>query len=156
MTPGKTIGLTIWTFVGKVMSMLSRFVIAFLPRSKCLLISWLHSPSTVILEPKKIKSITVSIFFPIYLLCQGESLISQKERKSNTGKESEGAPPSPPCCLRAEPPPLRVLPFSHPSLPQPSSTLLSCSLPPSTQKPSQKVALSVSSPYTAHSPPATA
>ena len=64
MTTGKTIALTRWIFVGKVMSLLfntvSRFVIAFLPRSKCLLISWL-SPSTVILEPKKIKSFTVSI-----------------------------------------------------------------------------------------------
>ena len=58
MTIGKTIALTRQTFVGKAMSllfnMLSRLVIAFLPRSKCLLISWLHSPSTVILEPKKI------------------------------------------------------------------------------------------------------
>ena len=58
MTTGKTIALTRWTFVGKVMSllfnMLSRFVIAFLPRSKHLLISWLQSPSAVILEPKKI------------------------------------------------------------------------------------------------------
>ena len=56
-TTGKTITLTRWTFVGKVMSllfnMLSRLVIAFLPRSKCLLISWLHSPFAVILEPKK-------------------------------------------------------------------------------------------------------
>ena len=68
MTTGKTIALTIWTFVGKVMSllfnMLSRFVIAFLPRSKCLLISWLQSPSAAILEPKKIKSDTVSIVLP--------------------------------------------------------------------------------------------
>ena len=60
MTTGKTIALTIWTFVGKVISLLfntlSRFIIAFLPRSKCLLISWLQSPSTVILELKKIKS----------------------------------------------------------------------------------------------------
>ena len=66
MTTGKTIALTIWTFVGKVMSLifntLYRFVIAFLPRSKCLLISWLQSLSTVILEPNKTKSITVSIF----------------------------------------------------------------------------------------------
>ena len=64
MTTGKTIALTIWTFVGKVMSllfnMLSRLVIAFLPRSKHLLISWLQSPSAVILEPLKIKSLTVS------------------------------------------------------------------------------------------------
>ena len=60
MTTGKTIALTRWTFVGKVMSlllnMLFRLVITFLPRSKCLLISWLQSPSTVILEPRKIKS----------------------------------------------------------------------------------------------------
>ena len=65
MTTGKTVALTRWTFVGKVMSLLfnklSRFVIAFLPMSKCLLISWLQSPSAVILEPKKIKSLTVSI-----------------------------------------------------------------------------------------------
>ena len=64
MTIGKTIALIIWIFVSKVMSlllnMLSRFVIAFLPRSKCLLICWLQSPSAVILEPKK-KSVTVSI-----------------------------------------------------------------------------------------------
>ena len=68
MTTGKTIALTIWIFVGKVMSLLfnvlSRFVIAFFPRSKHLLISWLQSPSAVILEPKKIKSVTVSIVFP--------------------------------------------------------------------------------------------
>ena len=65
MTTGKTIALTRQTFVGKVMSllfnMLSRFVTAFLPRSQCLLISWLQSPSAVILEPTKIKSVTVSI-----------------------------------------------------------------------------------------------
>ena len=64
MTTGKTIALTRWTFVGKVMTllfnMLSRLGIAFLPRSKCLLISWLQSPSAVILEPSKIKSATVS------------------------------------------------------------------------------------------------
>ena len=68
MTTEKTIALTIWTFVSKVMSLLfntlSRLVIAFLPRSKCLLISWLQSPSAVILEPKKIKSVTVSTFSP--------------------------------------------------------------------------------------------
>ena len=65
-TTGKTIVLTIQTFVGKVMSLLfntlSRFVIAFLTRSRCLLILWLQSPSAVILEPKKIKSVTVSTF----------------------------------------------------------------------------------------------
>ena len=64
MTTGKTIALTRWTFVGRVMSLLynkpSRLVITFLSRSKCLLISWLQSPSAVILEPKKIKSLTVS------------------------------------------------------------------------------------------------
>ena len=68
MTTGKTIALTRWMFVGKVMSllfnMLSRLVIAFLPRSKRLLISWLQSPSAVILEPKKIKSLSVSIVSP--------------------------------------------------------------------------------------------
>ena len=68
MTTGKTIALTRRTLVGKIMSllfnMLSRFVIAFLPRSKCLLISWLQSSSAVILEPKKIKSVTVSTFSP--------------------------------------------------------------------------------------------
>ena len=64
MTTGKTIALTRWTFVGKVMSlllnMLSRLVITFIPRSKCLLISWLQSLSAVILEPRRIKSDTVS------------------------------------------------------------------------------------------------
>ena len=68
MTTGKTIVLTIWTFVGKVMSLLfntsSRFVIGFLPRGKCVLILWLQSVSAVILEPKKIKSVTVSIVSP--------------------------------------------------------------------------------------------
>ena len=68
MTTGKTIALTRWTLVGKVMSlllnMLSRFVITFLPRSKLLLISWLQSPSAVILEPPKIKSDTVSTASP--------------------------------------------------------------------------------------------
>ena len=72
MTTGKSIALIIQSFVSKVMpllfNMLSRFVIAFLPRSECLLISWLQPPSAVILEPNKIKSVTVSIFFPIYLL----------------------------------------------------------------------------------------
>ena len=68
MTTGKTIALTRQTFVSKVMlllfNMLSRLVIAFLPRSKHLLISWLQSPSAVILEPKKLKSVTVSIVSP--------------------------------------------------------------------------------------------
>ena len=68
MTTGKTIALTKRTIVGKLTSlllnMLFTFVITFLPRSKCLLISWLQSPSAVILEPKKIKSVTVSIVSP--------------------------------------------------------------------------------------------
>ena len=68
MTTGKTIALTKWTFIGKIMTllfnMLSRLVITFLPRSKCLLISWLLSPSAVILEPRKIKSATVSTVSP--------------------------------------------------------------------------------------------
>ena len=68
MTTGKMIASTIQTFVGKVPSllfiMLSGLVIAFLPRSKCLLISWLQSPSAVISEPKEIKSLTVSIVSP--------------------------------------------------------------------------------------------
>ena len=67
-TTGKNIALTRWTFVGKVMSllfnMLSRWVITFLPRSKHLLISWLQSPSAMILKPKKIKSDTVSTVSP--------------------------------------------------------------------------------------------
>ena len=68
MTTGKTIALTRWTFVGKAMSllfyMLSRLVISFLPRSKHLLISWLQSPSAVILEPPKIKLATVPTVSP--------------------------------------------------------------------------------------------
>ena len=79
MTTGKTIALAGWTFVGKVMSlflnMLSRLVITFLPRSKRLLISWLQSPSAVILEPKKIKSDTVSAVSPL----------TQEVAKSQTG-----------------------------------------------------------------------
>jgi len=72
MTTRKTIALTRWTFAGKVMSLLfnipSRLLTAFLLRSKCLLISWLQSPSAVILEPKKVKSLTVSIVSPS--ICQ--------------------------------------------------------------------------------------
>ena len=72
MTTGEIIALTRWAFVGKVMSllfnMLYRLVIAFLPRSKCLLISWMQSLSAVILEPKKLKSVAVSIFFPLIYL----------------------------------------------------------------------------------------
>ena len=68
MTAGKTVALTRWTFVGKVISLifniLSKLVITFLPRSRGLLISWLQSPSVVILEPRKIKSETVSTVSP--------------------------------------------------------------------------------------------
>jgi len=68
MTTGKTIALTRWTFVGKVKSllfnMLSRLILAFLPGSEHLLISWLHSPDAVILKPQKIKSVTVSVVSP--------------------------------------------------------------------------------------------
>ena len=68
MTTGKTIALAVWTFVGKSMSLLfntlSRFVIAFLSVSKYLLILWVQSPSTVILEPKKMKSVTIYTFSP--------------------------------------------------------------------------------------------
>ena len=80
MTTGKTIALTRWTFVGKVMSLLfnklSRLVITFLPRSKRLLVAWLQSPSAVILEPQKIKSDTVSpsisheVMGPVLRICQ--------------------------------------------------------------------------------------
>ena len=73
LTPGKARNLTVWTLVGKVMSLLlntlTRFVIAFLPKRKHLLISWLQSLSPVILEPKKIKSVTVSIISPF--ICHG-------------------------------------------------------------------------------------
>ena len=72
MTTGKTIALTRWTSVSQVMSllfnMLSMLVIAFLPRSKRILISWLHSPPAVILEPKKIKAFTISIVSHVFLL----------------------------------------------------------------------------------------
>ena len=72
MTTGKTIALTGLTFVGKVMSLLfntlSMFVVAFLPKRKSLLVSWLQSPSAVILEPKKIKSFTVSIVSPFFAM----------------------------------------------------------------------------------------
>ena len=67
MTTGKIIALIRWTFVSKLsllFNMLSRLIIAFVPRSKCLLISWLQSPSAVILEPKKIKSVTASTVSP--------------------------------------------------------------------------------------------
>ena len=68
MTAGKTVALTRWIFIGKVISLLfnklSRLVITFLPRNKCLLISWLQSSSVVILESQQIKSVTVSIISP--------------------------------------------------------------------------------------------
>ena len=79
MTTGKTIALIRWTFVGKVMSLLFnmlsrfvvaflRFVVAFLPRSKCLLISWLQSPSTVILEPRKIMSAQLLLAIALFVV----------------------------------------------------------------------------------------
>ena len=83
----KTIALTIWTFVGKVMSLLSnilsRFIMAFLPRSKHLLISWLQSPFTVIVEPKKIRSVTVFIVFPFKfsrLILKTDVLLSTSQK----------------------------------------------------------------------------
>ena len=83
MTTGKTIAFIRQNFVDKVMSllfnMLSRFFIAFLPRSKCLLISWLQSLSTVILEPKKIKSVTVSTVFPF--ICHTNIIQPEKGMK---------------------------------------------------------------------------
>ena len=85
MTTGKTIALAIWTSVGKVMSllfnMLSRFVVAFLPRSRHLLISWLQSLSSVILEPNKIKSVTVSIFSPSICHEVAASLLTQTDQQ---------------------------------------------------------------------------
>ena len=72
LTTGKTIALTLCNFVGKVISLifntLSRFLIAFLPRNKCRLISWLRSPSTVILEHKKRKSVSISAFPPLFAM----------------------------------------------------------------------------------------
>ena len=80
MTTGKNVALTRWTFVSKIISllfnMLSQFVTAFLPRSKHFLISWLQSPSAGILEPKKIKSVTISFFPPIYLPQSSSSLFA--------------------------------------------------------------------------------
>ena len=79
MTTGKTIALTIWIFVGKVMSLLfnilSRLATAFL-QGKCLLISWLQSPSAVILEPPKLKSLTVSIV-SLSICCESAALNMQ-------------------------------------------------------------------------------
>ena len=87
MSTGKTIALTIWTFVSKVKSllfnMLFRLVKSFLPRSKHLLISWLQSPCAVILEPKKIKSGIVSIVTPS--ICQGCGWNSRASSRVETG-----------------------------------------------------------------------
>ena len=90
MTTGKTIALTSRTFVGKVMlfNMLSRLVITFLPRSKGLLISWLQSPSTVILEPPKIKSITVSIVSPSICIKWWDQMPWSQFSGGSAGKES--------------------------------------------------------------------
>ena len=86
MTTGKTIVLTIWTFVGKVICLLfttlPRFVIAFLPRNNCLLISWLQSPSAVILEPEKIVCYC-SHFFPIYLPWSDGTRCHDLKKKQN-------------------------------------------------------------------------
>ena len=105
MTTGKTIALTRQTFVGKVMSllfnMLSRLVITFLPRSKRLLISWLQSPSAVILEPQKIKSDTVTAVSPSIsheikrCLLLGRKVMTNlenifKSRHYNKGPSSQG------------------------------------------------------------------
>ena len=91
ITTGKSIALTRWTFVGKVMSLLfnklSRWVITFLPRSKRLLISWLQSPSAVILEPRKIKSATVSTVSPsICHEVMGPDAMKLKDAYSLEGK----------------------------------------------------------------------
>ena len=84
MTTGKTIALTRWTFVGKVMflffNMLSRLVITFIPRSKFLLISWLQSPLAVILEPKKIKSDAVYTVSP---WTWNNSLVPNRKRSTS-------------------------------------------------------------------------
>ena len=87
MTTGKNKAVTRQTFVGKIMSllsnMLSRLVIAFLPRGKCLLISWLQPPSAVILEPKKIKSVTVSLGIPDHLTCLLRNLYAGQKASQN-------------------------------------------------------------------------
>ena len=90
MATEKTVALTIQTFVGRVMSlvfnMLSKFVIAFLPRSKRLLISWLQPPSAVILEPPKIKSDTVSFVSPsIYHEVMGLDAMTHKTWSTREG-----------------------------------------------------------------------
>ena len=95
MTTGKTIALTRWTFAGKVMSllfnMLSRLVITFLPRSKHLLISWLQSPSAVILEPPKIKSVTVSTVSPSSnRIAQTTNMNDLPTERAQSGSEGPG------------------------------------------------------------------
>ena len=100
MTTGKTIALARWTFVGKVMSlllnMLSRLDITFLPRRKRLLISWLQSPSAVILEPRKIKSDTVSTVYPsishAYLLPASNTLCLSLPFQKSSRKPLEAPP----------------------------------------------------------------
>ena len=97
MITGKTIALTRQTFVDKVMSlllnMLSGLVTTFLPRSKCLLISWLQSPSVVILEPRKIKSATVSTVSPSICHCFGGSLVFLQRVKHRVVIQSSNFPP---------------------------------------------------------------
>ena len=97
MTTGKTIAFIRQTFVGKVMSLLfnilSRLAIAFLPRSKCLLISWLQSPSAVILEPPKIKSVTVSIVSPsIFHEVMGQANLTLDYRMKQLAKANRVLP----------------------------------------------------------------
>ena len=94
MTTGKTIALTRWTFVGKVMSllfnMLSTLAITSLPRGMCLLISWLQAPSSVILEPQKIKSATVSPLFAIERLLLNKKtpgFLASRGEEFNLGPE---------------------------------------------------------------------
>ena len=92
MTTGKTIALTILAFVGKVMSLLSNvlssFVIAFLPRSKCLLISWLQPASSVIWESKKIKAVTVSI--ASVFICHEVMIGKDPDAGRDWGQEEKG------------------------------------------------------------------
>ena len=100
MTTGKTIALTRQTFVGKVISlllnMMSRLVTAFLPRSECLAISWLQSPTAVILEPQKIKPLTVSIVSPsichevMGLDCQGPAPADPGSSKRGRRRRGSG------------------------------------------------------------------
>ena len=91
MTTGKSIALTRWTFVDKGMSllfnMLSRLVITFFPRSKCLLISWLQSPSAVILKPRKIKPATISTVSPS--ICHEVKLSTKYQKQQREGSESK-------------------------------------------------------------------